>query len=64
MNTIDQIIAHEQGDLDIRGTVDLFSSLVKNGQAWILQGHYGRQAQALIDHNILSKNGEILYYPE
>lgn len=60
MAIVDQIIAHEQGELSEAATVWLFSELVKTGQAWSLQGHYGRTAKALIDNGVLSPEGEVL----
>lgn len=61
---IEQIIAYEQGDLGADETVDLFADLVKTGQAWSLQGHYGRTAQALIDHGYIDLDGNVLKYLE
>ena len=49
MIDIDLIIAYENGALDEVDTLTLFTALVRSGQAWLLQGHYGRTAQALID---------------
>jgi hypothetical protein len=46
---VDQLIAYEEGDLDIEQTLDLFQSLIDTGMAWHLQGGYGRVAKALID---------------
>lgn len=59
MNTIDRIIAYEQGELNGAECVYLFSELVRSGMAWSLQGHYGRTASALIDNGILMDNGDI-----
>jgi len=46
---LDAIIAFEQGDLDEEGTIALFQRLIDNGQAWNLQGSYGRTAHHLIE---------------
>ena len=61
MELVDSIMAFEGGQLDTMGTIKLFSGLVKSGQAWSLQGSYGRAAAALIERGILSKDGEIDY---
>ena len=58
-NTIEQIIAYETGELDYEGTLNLFSKLIKSGQAWSLQGHYGRTAKQIIELNLISKDGKI-----
>jgi hypothetical protein len=50
---VDKIIAYESGDLNNEGILELFSDLIKSGQAWHLQGCYGRQAQALIDKRMI-----------
>ncbi len=59
-DSVGQIIAFEQGDLDEEATTALFSHLVKTGLAWSLQGSYGRSARSLIDNGVLSENGDIL----
>ena len=46
---IDKIIAYEEGTLDEGETIALFQTLIDTGQAWQLQGHYGRTAEALIE---------------
>jgi len=60
MDKVDMIIAYECGELDDNGTLELFSNLIKSGQAWSLQGHYGRTARAIIEAGYISKDGEIL----
>ena len=54
------IIAYEDGELDDQGIIELFAHLIKTGQAWTLQGHYGRTAESLIDQGIISDKGKIL----
>ncbi len=57
---VDMMIQYECGELDDNGTLELFSDLIKTGQAWRLQGHYGRTASAIIHAGYISKDGEIL----
>jgi hypothetical protein len=57
---VSKIIAFESGELSAEETLELFSELVKNGQAWTLQGHYGRTAKDFIDNGFLDRNGNIL----
>jgi hypothetical protein len=54
MDLVDKIIAHEQGDLDETATIALFQELVNSGQAWQLQGSYGRTARKLIDAGLVT----------
>ena len=56
---IDKIISYECGELDSKGILELFSELIKTGQAWSLQGHYGRTAKALIDKELINTQGVI-----
>ena len=58
-DTVEQIIAYETGELDYENTLNLFSKLIKSGQAWSLQGHYGRTAKQIIELNLISKDGKI-----
>lgn len=48
------IIDFENGDLDDDATIELFQHLVDTGQAWTLQGSYGRAARALIDQGYVT----------
>lgn len=59
MNLIDSIMDYESGELDDRGTLELFAELVRTGQAWQLQGHYGRTAHALIQGGYLTTDGTL-----
>lgn len=56
---ISNFIAYEQGALDFGATIEFFAELIKNGQCWQLQGHYGRMASSLIREGLISKQGEI-----
>ena len=56
---LDKLIAFEEGTLDAYGTVELFSQLIRSGEAWSLQGFYGRTAQALIAQGILDDEGNV-----
>jgi len=45
---IEKIIAFEEGTLEDDEMFELFQQLVDSGQAWTLQGFYGRMACRLI----------------
>ena len=59
MDLVGAIMDHESGNLSTRGELELFAHLIKTGQAWSLQGHYGRAAQGLIDSGLISPKGEV-----
>ncbi len=59
MMDLTKLIEYEQGSLSHKGTMELFSDLIKSGQAWQLQGHYGRTASQLIDLGYITKEGTI-----
>jgi len=58
-NLVDSIMAYEGGNMTIREFLELFGYLIKTGQAWRLQGMYGRQAHRLIQIGDISKTGEV-----
>ena len=60
MKIIDGIIDYENGDLDGWETLMLFSQLIKSGQCWTLQGHYGRTAKGMINQKLIDAKGKIL----
>jgi hypothetical protein len=57
---IDAIMAYEAGEATGDEVLALFAHLVKTRQAWMLQGHYGRTADALIDAGYIDEEGNIL----
>lgn len=58
-DVVDRIIAYEQGELSERDTLELFSYLIQTGQAWTLQGHYGRTARGLMDAGFIDAEGNV-----
>jgi hypothetical protein len=48
-DSLDFIMAYENGELGEEEIVDGFQCLIDNGMAWSLQGSYGRMATALIE---------------
>ena len=47
-NSLDFIMAYEDGQLDDEQVVEGFQFLIDSGLAWSLQGSYGRTAVALM----------------
>lgn len=57
---IETIMAYENGELNEEQIIELFSSLLRSGLAWQLQGSYGRTAADFINAGVLNAKGEIL----
>ena len=57
---VDLIMAYECDEISEENALKLFSALIKSGECWKLQGHYGRTASALIENEIINLKGEIL----
>lgn len=51
MNIVEKIIEYEQGELPDEEFLPFFQELINTGVIWNLQGHYQRQAMALIQGN-------------
>jgi hypothetical protein len=58
------LISYEQGELDVRETLDLFALLIKSGMAWTLQGSYGRTADELRHKGLITNDGRVTEYAE
>lgn len=58
MDTVENIIAWEAGELSPKQEVEFFSELVKGGLAWQLQGMYGRHATWMIRQGLLDDAGD------
>ncbi len=52
MDLVGKIIAYETGMMDENEAIKFFQYLLDSGQAWTLQGHYGRTAEMLIEAGI------------
>ena len=50
---VSAIMGYEDGSLDQDEEIELFQHLVDTGQAWTLQGMYGRQAQRMLDAGLI-----------
>jgi len=48
-DSLGQLIKYEHGELEPDEIIELFQTLINNGLAWQLQGHYGRTAKSLIE---------------
>lgn len=57
--TVNQLMAYEEGAMTPEQERKLFSALIKSGDAWRLQGHYGRTAQAYIESGQIDSKGRI-----
>ena len=49
MIDVNDIIRYEQGEMSEGEMIQMFQAMIDDGTVWDLQGHYGRQARALIE---------------
>ncbi len=59
---VNLIIDYEAGELEDSRLLDLFAELIRSGDAWSLQGHYGRTARDIIDAGLIDEDGTITDY--
>jgi hypothetical protein len=45
---VDKIIQYETDEMSTPELIEFFQELIDTGEAWRLQGHYGRMAKELI----------------
>lgn len=57
---VNKIIAYENGEMSPEDTLSFFADLIKTGDAWRLQGHYGRTAASFIENGVIDRKGNIL----
>ena len=55
-----QIMTYEDGGLDNKQTLELFSELIKTGMINGLQGNYHRTSNSIINAGYLDSDGNIL----
>jgi len=59
MINVENIIKYESGEMSLKEMVLFFAKLIKSGEVWSLQGHYGRNATAIIEAGIVDREGNI-----
>ena len=52
LDIVNDLMAYEDGELNEEDSIVLFQKLIDSGQAWTLQGHYGRTAKYLIEQGL------------
>lgn len=60
MNLYERVLEYEEkGSKSLEWHLQFFGDLISSGYAWQLQGHYGREANAIIQEGLISTKGEI-----
>jgi len=60
MVRFDRIVAYEAGALPYEQVIELFQELIDSGEAWSLQGHYGRTAMNLVEQGLCTLPNDTL----
>ena len=58
---LDLLIKFETEHMSSSEVIELFSELIKTGDAWKLQGIYGRTANGFIEAEFIAPDGTILW---
>lgn len=53
---------YEAGALSDAEVLELFAGLIASGDAWTLQGYYGRAAARFIEDKLISEDGRINWF--
>lgn len=56
---LSRMVDWEDGQLDERHVLEFFAAAIRSGDAWTLQGFYGRQAAKFINEGVISEEGRI-----
>jgi len=59
LDILSMMMDWEEGTLMWRRTLVLFSTLIRTGLIWQLQGCYGRMAHNLLEAGVIKGDGEI-----
>jgi len=54
---VDKIVRYESGEMPEDEEIKFFQELINSGDAWKLQGHYGRTAMMYINAGLCHKPG-------
>ena len=60
MVDIDKVMRYEDGLMIPEEVYQFFQELVDSGDAWALQGHYGRTAESLIRDGVIIDTHNVL----
>ena len=59
MAMLEDIMDYEGGNMTLKRYFEFFGELIRTGQAWSLQGMYGRAAKDLIEGGLIDRAGNV-----